>query len=189
MRTLVALSSFLSAIALSLTCRAQTTHAEDDSRPFFFRGGAGLNLSFIHESRATINGEPQVPPTEDYLGYGYDIDLEVGVSLARHLVLGGMLYLTDATGHPEPGLTEQRGNGVVAALVDGFLVRTGEGPHVLGFAGLTNFRARFAGGVGAGYDFKLAERWSVGPLVRVIYLDGDYDRTIATTLDAVVTFN
>jgi hypothetical protein len=111
------------------------------------------------------------------------------VSLARHLVLGGMLYLTDATGNPEPGLTEQRGNTVVAALVDGFLVRTGEGPHVLGFAGLTNFRARFVGGVGAGYDFKLAERWSVGPLARVIYIDGDYDRTIATTLDAVVTFN
>ena len=196
MRTLVALPSALSsallavaAVALSVPCRAQTAQAEEPNRAFFFRGGAGLNLASIHETNALINGVPPDPPTTDYFAYGYDIDIEVGVSLARHVVLGGAVYLMSSSGHPEPGSTAERGNMIVAALVDGFFVRTGEGPHVLGFAGFSGFAARFAGGAGAGYDFKLSERWSVGPLARVVYAEASYFRTIAATLDVVATFN
>lgn len=195
MRPLVALSSALSstllavaAVTLSVPCRAQTAQAEEPNRALFFRGGTGLNLASIRETGASINGVPSDPPTSDHFAYGYGIDLELGVSLARHVVLGGAVYLMNSR-YEEPGVIRERGNMIVAALVDGFFVRTGQGPHVLGFAGVNNLAARFAGGVGAGYDFKLSERWSVGPLARVAYVDSTYDRTIAATLDVVATFN
>jgi hypothetical protein len=189
MRNLVALSFVLLAVALSVPCRAQTAQAEEPNRAFFFRGGAGLNLASIHETNALDNGVPPDPPTTDYSAYGYDIDLELGISLARHVVLGGAVYLMSSTGQREPGSSSERGNLIVAALVDGFLVRTGEGPHILGFAGFSGLAARFAGGAGAGYDFKLSERWSVGPLARVAYAESSFFRTVAATLDVVATFN
>lgn len=145
---------------------------------FFFRGGLNVGLLML-----TADASREI----EYSGLQGGLDLLFGGTLMPGLVVGGAL-ITGRTNRPgvDDGVTSRDLEGSLlfagAAAFGSYYLDPREGLHLqglAGFAGLDFVSASGASsgndptgiffGFGAGYDFWIADEWSVGPFARILY--------------------
>lgn len=136
---------------------------------FYLRIDAGFNFA-----RTNVSGDGVSHPSYSVGGAGFALDALVGGSPSVGFALGGAISI-QGFGYNSDG---SAGLGLLGVFVDGFPMAN-DGLHLggsLGFAasrttrpgGFDELRGRgFGGSAWLGYDWWVADEWSMGTLVRV----------------------
>jgi len=195
-------------ILTSLTAGAvmlATTQASADSAPmthdgFYMHISAGLG----YQSATYKSPQPNLVPDLKVSGLAFDTALLLGGTVGPVVIGGGFIYDTIPSPSAKQGNQSQDLQDVsqymigIGPFVDVYPDPAG-GLHFLGFFGWGGLETSYqgdAGGsdptglvvvLGAGYDFWIADEWSVGPLARFTYAPLSYqDIDVPVTAFGVV---